>query len=104
MDWDDRPAVCVVMASGGYPGPYEKGKVISGLEAAGTMEDVVVFHAGTAKKDNDVVTNGGRILGVTALGSDIKDAIDRAYRAVDKISFEKAYCRRDIGRRALERE
>lgn len=103
MDWDDRPAVCVVMASGGYPGPYEKGKVITGLEAAGAMEDVVVFHAGTAKKDNEVVTNGGRILGVTALGSDIKDAIDRAYRAVDKISFEKAYCRRDIGHRALER-
>ena len=104
MDWDDRPAVCVVMASGGYPGPYEKGKVITGLEATGAMEDVVVFHAGTAKKDNDVVTNGGRILGVTALGSDIKGAIDRAYRAVDKISFEKAYCRRDIGHRALERE
>ncbi len=104
MVWDDRPAVCVVMASGGYPGPYEKGKVISGLEAAGAMEDVVVFHAGTAKKDDDVVTNGGRILGVTALGSDIKGAIDRAYRAVDKISFEKAYCRRDIGHRALERQ
>jgi phosphoribosylamine--glycine ligase len=104
MVWDDRPAVCVVMASGGYPGPYEKGKVITGLEAAGAMEDVIVFHAGTAKKDNDVVTNGGRILGVTALGSDIKGAIDRAYRAVDKISFEKAYCRRDIGHRALERQ
>jgi phosphoribosylamine--glycine ligase len=104
MEWDDRPAVCVVMASGGYPGPYEKGKVITGLEAAGAMEDVVVFHAGTAKKDDDVVTNGGRILGVTALGSDIKGSIDRAYRAVDKISFEKAYCRRDIGHRALERE
>ena len=103
MDWDDRPAVCVVMASGGYPGPYEKGKVITGLEAAGAMEDVIVFHAGTAKKDNDVVTNGGRILGVTALGSDVKGAIDRAYRAVGKISFEKAYCRRDIGHRALER-
>jgi len=104
MVWDDRPAVCVVMASGGYPGPYEKGKVITGLEAAGAMEDVVVFHAGTAKKDNEVVTNGGRILGVTALGSDIRGAIDRAYRAVEKISFDKAYCRRDIGHRALERE
>lgn len=104
MVWDDRPAVCVVMASGGYPGPYEKGKVITGLGAAGAMEDVIVFHAGTAKKDGEVVTNGGRILGVTALGSDIKGAIDRAYRAVDKISFDKAYCRRDIGHRALERQ
>ena len=66
--------------------------------------DTLSLEFVSAKKDNDVVTNGGRILGVTALGSDIKDAIDRAYRAVDKISFEKAYCRRDIGHRALERE
>ena len=104
LEWTDGPAVCVVIASGGYPGEYEKGKVISGLEAAGAMGNVIVFHAGTAKKDDDIVTNGGRILGVTALGSDIADAIDRAYEAVEKISFEKAHFRRDIGHRALKRQ
>jgi phosphoribosylamine--glycine ligase len=92
------------MASGGYPGKYEKGKVITGLEAAGAMEDVVVFHAGTAREGGNIVTNGGRILGVTALGSDIEGAIGRAYEAVERISFEKAYFRRDIGHRALERQ
>ena len=104
LKWADGPAVCVVMASGGYPGEYEKGKVITGLEAAGAMEDVVVFHAGTAREGGHIVTNGGRILGVTALGSDIEGAIGRAYEAVEKISFEKAYFRRDIGHRALERQ
>ena len=104
LEWADGPAVCVVMASGGYPVKYEKGKVISGLEVAGAMENVIVFHAGTARKGNDIITNGGRVLGVTALGSDIEDAISRAYEAVEKISFEKAYFRRDIGRKALERQ
>jgi phosphoribosylamine--glycine ligase len=104
MEWTDNPAVCVVLASGGYPVAYEKGKAISGLEAAGAMEDVIVFHAGTAMEGDDVITNGGRVLGVTALGSDIGDAIGRAYKAVKKISFEKAYCRSDIGHRALERQ
>ena len=103
LEWTDGPAVCVVMASGGYPIKYEKGKVITGLDEAGTMENVVVFHAGTAKQGDDVVTNGGRVLGVTALGSDIQDAINTAYEAVGKISFEKAYYRSDIGHRALER-
>ncbi|MFC1715614.1 phosphoribosylamine--glycine ligase [Candidatus Poribacteria bacterium] len=103
LEWTDGPAVCVVMASGGYPTKYEKGKVITGLDAANAMENVIVFHAGTAKQGDDVVTNGGRVLGVTALGSDIQDAIDTAYEGVKKISFEGAYCRSDIGHRALER-
>jgi phosphoribosylamine--glycine ligase len=104
LEWTEGPAVCVVMASGGYPVEYEKGKVIHGLETAGAMEDVIVFHAGTARRDNDIVTNGGRVLGVTALGSDIADAISRAYEAVKMISFEKAYYRKDIGHRALKRK
>ena len=103
LEWIEGPAVCVVMASGGYPVEYEKGKVVSGLEDADAMENVNVFHAGTAKMGDDIVTNGGRVLGVTALGSDIRDAIDTAYEAVEKISFQKAYYRRDIGHRALER-
>jgi phosphoribosylamine--glycine ligase len=101
LDWDPRPAVCVVMASGGYPGEYEKGKKITGLAEAAQLEDVVVFHAGTAEKDGDVVTAGGRVLGVTALGDSIADAKAAAYKAVDKISFEGAYCRRDIADKAV---
>lgn len=103
LEWSSEPAVCVVMASGGYPVSYEKGKIISGLEAASAMENVTVFHAGTAMSSDDVVTNGGRVLGITALGSDIQNAINTAYEAVEKISFEKAYFRKDIGHRALER-
>jgi len=104
LEWSSEPAVCVVMASGGYPVSYEKGKIISGLEAAGAMENVMVFHAGTAIVGDDVVTNGGRVLGVTALGSDIQNAINTAYEAVEKISFEKACFRKDIGYKALERK
>jgi len=99
--WDRRPAVCVVMASGGYPGDYEKGKKITGLEEAGRMEDVVVFHAGTADKNSGIVTNGGRVLGVTALGQTIPDAKARAYEAVGKIKFDGAYWRRDIAEKAI---
>ena len=101
LEWDPRPAVCVVMSSGGYPGDYEKGKPINGLDEAGKMNDVVVFQAGTAKLDGKVVTNGGRVLGVTGVGETIADAKARAYEAVDKISFEGAYCRRDIADKAL---
>ncbi len=101
IEWDDRPAVCVVMASGGYPGAYEKGKVIHGLEEAGKMKDVMVFHAGTAKHGQEIVTNGGRVLGVTALGDTIAQAKARAYEAVGKISFEGAYYRRDIADKAI---
>jgi phosphoribosylamine--glycine ligase len=103
LEWKPQPAVCVVMASGGYPKEYEKGKIITGLAEADAMENVIVFHAGTAKQNGNFVTNGGRVLGVTALGSDIKAAIDRAYEAVAKIHFDKAHYRRDIGRRALNR-
>ena len=102
LDWDPRPAVCVVMSSGGYPGDYEKGKVIDGLDEAAKLKDVVVFHAGTVKEDGKIVTSGGRVLGVTAMGDTIADAKARAYEAVDLISFEGAYCRRDIADKALK--
>jgi len=101
LKWDPRPAVCVVMASGGYPGDYEKGKKITGLGEVGKLEDVVVFHAGTKVDNGEIVTNGGRVLGVTALGQTISDAKARAYEAVDKIKFEGAYYRRDIADKAL---
>ena len=103
LRWDERPAVCVVMASGGYPGPYENGKPITGLEEAARMSDVVVFHAGTARADGQVVTAGGRVLGVTALGEDVAQAKQRAYEAVEKIHFEGAYYRTDIADRAIAR-
>jgi len=102
LEWDRRPAVCVVMASGGYPGDYEKGKKIIGLQEAQQLEDVIVFHAGTKDMDGDIVTNGGRVLGVTALGQTIRDAKERAYRAVDKIKFDGAYYRRDIADKAIK--
>ena len=91
------------MASGGYPGDYQKGKRITGLNEADRIEDVVVFHAGTAVKNGDIVTNGGRVLGVTALGQTVADAKARAYRAVDKIKFDGAYCRRDIADKAIKK-
>jgi len=99
-EWDDRAAVCIVLASGGYPGAIEKGKEISGIEAASSDPDVVVFHAGTALKDGDekvVVTNGGRVLGVTALGATLDEARAKAYAAAEKIRFEGKQLRRDIG-------
>jgi phosphoribosylamine--glycine ligase len=102
--WDPRPAVCVVMASGGYPGKYEKGKKISGIEDAEKLKDVIVFHAGTAAKDGDIVTAGGRVLGVTALGETIADAKARAYEAVAKIKFEGAQYRHDIADKAIKRK
>jgi phosphoribosylamine--glycine ligase len=104
LTWKKDASVCVVLASGGYPGKYDKGLVIEGLEEAASEEGVIVFHAGTAGKDGKIVTAGGRVLGVTALGPTIRDAIDKAYRAVDKIHFEGRHFRRDIGRKALQRE
>ncbi len=101
IEWDNRAAVCVVMASKGYPGDYEKGKPISGLKEVSRMEDVFVFHAGTASKDGQIITNGGRVLGVTGLGKDIPRAIDRTYQAVKKISWEGVHYRADIGQKAL---
>ncbi len=102
VQWADRKCVCVVMASGGYPGGYEKGVPITGTAEANARDDVVVFHAGTAHRDGQLVTNGGRVLGVTALGDTFDDAINLAYAAVDDISFDGAHVRRDIGHRALE--
>jgi phosphoribosylamine--glycine ligase len=101
--WRPEPAVCVVLAAGGYPGPYEKGRPITGLRAAGRLKDVAVFHAGTALQQGRVVTAGGRVLGVTALGNPLSAAIDRAYQAVRKIRWEGMHFRTDIGRKALVR-
>jgi phosphoribosylamine--glycine ligase len=103
LEWDPRPSVCVVMAAGGYPESYQKGKVITGLDQAAKMEDVVVFHAGTKQEGEAVVTSGGRVLGVTALGKDIRGAVDRAYQAVEVIKFDQAHYRKDIAHRALDR-
>lgn len=100
--WSRGAAVCVVMASGGYPGTYAKGKVISGLEEAKEAGNLV-FHAGTAQKDGNIVTNGGRVLGVVAKAASIREAVDRAYAGVGKISFEDAFYRKDIAHRALSR-
>ncbi len=101
LNWG-RPAVCVVMSSKGYPGDYRKGDGIDGLEEASRLKDVMVFHAGTAMKEGKVVTSGGRVLGVTALGDDIKGAIENAYRAVSLISWDGAYYRLDIGKKAVK--
>jgi phosphoribosylamine--glycine ligase len=100
-EWDPRPAICVVMASEGYPGKYERGYPIRGLDEAGQLPDVKVFHAGTAMKDGQVVTDGGRVLGVTALGTSISSAKLQAYRAVKAIRFSGAWCRKDISDKAL---
>lgn len=103
LKWDPRPAVCVVMASGGYPGEYEKGKVITGIEDAEEIPDVKVFHAGTEEVDGDIVTSGGRVLGVTAMGVGIAEAQAAAYKAVEKIKFDGAFCRRDIADKAIKK-
>ena len=87
--------------SGGYPEAYDTGFPISGIDRAEASGDVIVFHAGTARKDGQLVTNGGRVIGVTAIGDTIKSSIDRAYEAVGKIDFDNAYFRRDIGHRVL---
>lgn len=103
LEWLDKAAVCVVMASGGYPGDFEKGFEIKGLEKADQMEDLVVFHAGTASRDGRIVTAGGRVLGVTGLGTTVAEAIDKAYAGVRAISWDGAHYRSDIGRKALAR-
>ncbi|MCX5701403.1 MAG: phosphoribosylamine--glycine ligase [Candidatus Omnitrophica bacterium] len=110
LDWDGRSCVCVVCASGGYPGNYKNGKEISGLEETDKMQDVVVFHAGTKKPPTPnfqlptrYFTNGGRVLGVTGLGDTIKKAIDKTYQAVEKINFEGMQYRKDIGYKAISR-
>ncbi|HEV3256126.1 MAG TPA: phosphoribosylamine--glycine ligase [Gemmataceae bacterium] len=101
LEWDPRPAVCVVLASQGYPGSYSKGKVITGLAEAAAMPDIKVFHAGTKLENRLVVTDGGRVLGVTALGDTLAEAKRRAYQAVSRIHFPGAFYRRDIADKAL---
>ncbi len=103
LDWKDEAALCVVMAANGYPGAYDKGSVIKNLDAADAMADVTVFHAGTATQDAATIATGGRVLGVTALGSTIAAAQQNTYAAVDLINWPGGFCRRDIGWRALDR-
>jgi phosphoribosylamine--glycine ligase len=103
LELDERATVCVVMASGGYPGKYGKEIPINGLDAARRMKDVVVFHAGTGTKGKQIVANGGRVLGVTALGDTVEKAIQKAYQAVEKITWRKVHYRKDIGQKALRR-
>ncbi len=102
IEWSTNAAVCVVLASRGYPGDYKKGFEIKGLDEVDGMKDVITFHAGTALQDGKLVTDGGRVLGVTALGGTIPQAIDRVYEAVQKISWYGFYYRKDIGRKALK--
>jgi phosphoribosylamine--glycine ligase len=102
IEWDPRPAVCLVVASGGYPGRHEVGYEIAGLAEAGALPDTVVFHAGTMRKGDQVVTSGGRVLGVTAMGDDLRQAQQKAYEAVRKISFTGMHYRTDIANRMLK--
>jgi phosphoribosylamine--glycine ligase len=102
LEWSPQPSVCVVMASGGYPGSYAKGKRISGLEEAARLPNTKIFHAATASIGEDIVTNGGRVLGVTAWADDLRSAREKAYAVVEKIHFEGAQFRRDIASKALD--
>lgn len=101
IEWSSQAAVCVVMASSGYPGQYQRGKTIVGLDEVARIKNAVVFHAGTVKEGSSLVTSGGRVLGVTALGDTVPQAIEETYRAVDKIHWDGEYHRTDIGRKAL---
>jgi phosphoribosylamine--glycine ligase len=101
LKWNPMPSVCVAMASGGYPGSYAKGKPIRGLDEAARLPNTKVFHAGTANAGDQIVTSGGRVLGVTAWGKDLLTARDAAYAAVDLIRFEGAQFRHDIAAKAL---
>ena len=103
LEWNPDPAVCVVMASGGYPGKYEKGKTIEGIKNAEEKAGCIVFHAGTRFEEDRIVTSGGRVLGVTALGKNLPEAIDKAYSGVKEIRFDDMYYRKDIAQKALKR-
>ena len=103
VQWSDEAAACVVMASGGYPDPYQTGEIITGFEDADAIEGVNVFHAGTEQNGENIVTAGGRVLGVTAVADGLHNAIQRAYQGVSAIHFNKAHVRNDIGHRALEK-
>jgi phosphoribosylamine--glycine ligase len=102
-DWDPQAAVCVVMSSKGYPEAYEKGRVIDGLDEVASVDGAYIFHAGTELQGEKIVTSGGRVLGVTALGNGIAQAIEKAYHVVEKIKWEGLHYRRDIGKKALDR-
>jgi len=102
IEWEDNAAVCVVVASGGYPGKYQKGKVISGLERLKKMEDIIVFHAGSKLQDDKVITSGGRVLGITAWDDTISKAKEKAYEGVEKIYFKDMYYRKDIAVKAIK--
>jgi len=102
LKWSEGSAVCVILASGGYPGKYEKGKQITGINRLKGKEDIVLFHAGTREENEKLITAGGRVLGVTGIGSNLKDAIDKTYAAVSEISFEGMYYRKDIGNKGLK--
>src|SRR5690606_19404556 len=102
LTWDERSCVCVVMASGGYPGAYESGKPITGIEEAGLDRDLKVFHAGTAIRNGRLITAGGRVLSVCAMGKDLKEAQTKANAACAKIHFEGAHHRKDIGFRVMK--
>ncbi len=103
LQWRPGASVCVIASSGGYPGSFESGKPIQGLEAAAEVEGVVVFHSGTTRRGNQLVTSGGRVLGVTATAGDLREALTRAYEAMSRIHFDGIYFRRDIAHRALRR-
>jgi len=102
--WSQDASVCVVIASGGYPGTIEVGKKITGIDAGDKVEGVKVFHAGTSVRDGEFYTAGGRVLGVTSRAATLQVAVDRAYEAVDKIKFDGAQYRKDIAARALKRQ
>jgi len=102
IEWEDNAAVCVVVASGGYPGKYQKGKVINGLERLRKMEDVIAFHAGSKLQDDKVITSGGRVLGITAWDDTISKAKEKAYEGVEKIYFEDMYYRKDIAAKGIK--
>jgi phosphoribosylamine--glycine ligase len=104
VSWKDEASICVVLSSKGYPGSYEKGMVIEGLDAFTDDSNVVVFHAGTNLNNNHIVTSGGRVLGVTALGRDIQAARDNAYKAIEKIHFDGMHFRKDIGAKAMKKQ
>ena len=104
LRWFPEPALTVVMAANGYPGDYAKGTRIEGLEDAGKIEGVEIFHAGTIAKDGQILSNGGRVLNVCALGKTVTEAQMRVYEAVDRINWPDGFCRRDIGWQAVERE
>jgi phosphoribosylamine--glycine ligase len=101
IEWENKFACCIVLASGGYPGKYEKGLPISGIEAAEKMPDIVVFHSGTKRHDNQLLTNGGRVLGVSAIGDTLKEALEKAYAAIKLINFQGMQYRTDIGAKSL---